>query len=190
MYTLNNYDSTEAKDPQPYENPPSGGYVFQVVEVGTEPARNGRPMVTLGLDIAEGPYAGAFAKFPKAVRQMMDGDSLPYLKAMNNHFAASNPPARMASVIFKQRDGTTGYDPKALMGLRVGGNLGEAEYIKKETGEVKIGTEVRFLGPVADVPKMKPLALKKLDKGVARPAAAPTSSQHYGRPTENDAVPF
>ena len=33
MYTLNNYDTTEAKEFQPYENPPSAGYVLKVVGV-------------------------------------------------------------------------------------------------------------------------------------------------------------
>lgn len=190
MYTLNDYDKTEAKDPQPYENPPSGGYVFKVVEVGTDPSRGGRPMVAIGLDIAEGPYAGAFARFPKVVRQMLDGDSIAYLKAMINHFAASNPPARMANVIFKQRDGSTGFDPNALMGLRIGGNLGEAEYIKKESGEVKVGTEVRFLGPAGDISKMKPLPLKKLDKGAAPQKAFAPSRPGTVPPSAEDDLPF
>lgn len=191
MYTLDNYDNTEAKDIQPFENPPSGGYVFKVVEVGTDPARNGRPMVTIKLDIAEGPYAGSFARFPKAVRQMMDKESLPYLKAMINHFAASNPREKMDRVIFKNRDGSTGFEPNALMGLRVGGNLGEAEYIKQETNEIKIGTEVRFLGPAGEILKMKPLPLKKLDKGAGRPAAAATSGRPHGAPAaEDDGLPF
>lgn len=177
MYTLNNYDTTEAKEHQPYENPPSGGYVLQVVEVGTDPASSGRPMVTLKFDIAEGPHAGAFAKYPKPYRQIVDGESMAYFKAMIEHFSKSNPASKMGEVIFTNRDGGKGFNPHKLMGLRIGGNLGEAEYANK-TGEVKVGMEVRFLGAAADAPKMKPLSLKRLEKGTSsRPATSKPQGQ-------------
>jgi hypothetical protein len=178
MYTLgSDYDSTEAKEFTPFETPPVGGYVFKVVEVDGSPSKGGRPMVSLGLDIAEGPYAGAFAKYPKTYRQMIDGAGLPYFKAMIKQFSESNSEAKMREVIFMQKNGTKGFDPMKLLGLRIGGNLGEAEYVKQTTGETKIGTEIRFLGAVKDVPLMKPLSLKKLSgsNGSSRPTGpAPT----------------
>lgn len=188
MYTLNNYDTTEAKEFQPYENPPSGGQVLKVVEVGTEPSSSWRPMVTLKFDIAEGPFAGAFAKYPKPYRQIVDGESMPYFKAMIGYFSESNPPSKMAEVIFNNRDGGKGFNPHKLMGLRIGGNLGEAEYMNK-SGEVKVGMEVRFLGNAADASKMRPLPLKKLDKAAARPASTPTG-QAQGQYDNNSPLPF
>lgn len=189
MYTLgNDYDTTEAKEMQPFEQPPIGGYVFKVVSVNTDPSKTHRPMVTLGLDIAEGSYAGAFAKYPKPYRQMLDGESLPYFKAMIKYFADSNSEASMREVIFTQKDGTKGFDASRLMNLRIGGNLGEAEYLKQTTREIKVGTEVRFLGAASDAPKMRALPLKKLDKGsvgsgsTTRPSAAPQA--------EDDTLPF
>jgi len=187
MYSLNNYDTTEAKEFQPYENPPSGGYVLKVVEVGTDPASSGRPMVTLKFDIAEGPLAGAFAKYPKPYRQIVDGESMPYFKAMIGYFAESNPPSKMAEVIFTNRDGGKGFNPQKLLGLRIGGNLGEQEYVNKQ-GELKVGMEVRFLGNAADASKMRPLSLKKLEKGAARPASAPAIQP--GQYDNNSPLPF
>ena len=191
MYTLgNNYDSTPAKEYVPFENPPPGGYVFKVVEWSAEPSKGGRPMVTIALDIAEGPHAGAFAKYPKDYRQMLDGESLPYFKAMIKYFTESNPATKMAEVIFTQKTGAKGFDPSKLFGLRIGGNLGEAEYIKQATGELKVGTEVRFLGAVKDVPNMRPLPLKKL--AGSAPAArtqAPSAAKGPGL-HDDDTVPF
>ena len=191
MYTLGNeYDTTEAKEMTPFEQPPPGGYVFKVVGWSGDPAKNGRPMVTLDLDIAEGPHAGAFTKYPKAYRQMLDGESLQYFKAMIKYFGESNPAPKMAEVIFTQKNGSKGFDPSKLMGMRVGGNLGEVEYIKQATGEVKVGTEVRFLGAVKDVPNMRPLPLKRLNG--ASPAAktqAPSAAKGPASMSSDD-VPF
>lgn len=193
MYTLgNDFDTTEAKEFTPFENPPSGGYVFKVVESDDTAARNGRPMVTLKLDIADGPHAGAFAKFPKPYRQMLDGDSMPYFKSMLKYFGESNPEEKMRRVIFTQRNGTKGFDHTALVGLRIGGNLREAEYIKQETNETKVGLEVSFLGAAKDVGHMKPLPLKRL--AGSTPAAKPTyrPSAPGTRPpsAQDDDLPF
>jgi hypothetical protein len=189
MYELNNYDTTEAKEFQPYENPPSGGYVLKVVEVGNDPASSGRPMVTLKFDIAEGPFAGAFAKYPKPYRQIVDKESMPYFKAMIGYFSESNPPSKMSEVIYTNRDGQKGFDPMKLMGLRIGGNLGEQEYVNKQ-GELKTGMEVRFLGNAADVSKMRPLPLKKMDKAPNRPASTPTPGKPQGAYDNNSPLPF
>lgn len=190
MYTLgNDYDTTEAKEMTPFEQPPNGGYVLKVVGYSTDPAKNGRPMITLDLDIAEGPHTGAFAKFPKPYRQMLDGDSLPYFKAMIKYFGESNPAPKMAEVIFTQKNGSKGFDPSKLMGLRVGGNLGEVEYIKQATGEVKVGTEVRFLGAVKDVPSMRVLPLKRLNGAAPARTQAPSAAKGPATMTSED-VPF
>jgi len=182
MYTLGkDFDTTEAKEFTPFENPPSGGYVFTVVEAEQTSTRNaGRPMVTVKLDIAEGPHKGAFAKFPKPYRQMMDGDSQAYFKGMLKNFALSNPETKMAQVIFTNRDGSKGFNAAALVGMRIGGNLREAEYQKQDSGEIKVGLEISFLGAVKDVPLMKPLALKKLagSNGSSRPTG-PASAGGY-----------
>lgn len=191
MYTLgNDYDTTEAKEMTPFEQPPTGGYVLKVVDYSTDSAKNGRPMITLLLDIAEGPHAGAFAKYPKAYRQMLDGDSLPYFKAMIKYFSESNPEGRMREVIFTQKNGSKGFDPAKLMDLRIGGNLGEVEYIKQATGELKVGTEVRFLGAVKDVPSMRPLPLKRLNGAApAGKTQAPSAAKGPATMTSDD-VPF
>ncbi len=184
------FDTTEAKDFKPFENPPSGGYVFEVLEVSDKASESGKAMVTLSLDIAEGPHAGAFENYPKKYRQLVNGESLAYFKAMIKAFMESNPPGLTKEIIFTQRDGSKGFDPSRLRGLRIGGNLREAEYMKQETSEVKVGTEIGYLGAVKDVPAMKPQPLKKLRGApVATKPFQPTRPGNVPPPAEDD-LPF
>lgn len=170
------FDKTEAKEGGQFDPPDPGGYVMLVLEVSEQPSKAGSDMVTLSLDIADGEHAGAFAKFPKRFFQQVNGDNLAYFKGMIGHFSASNPPAKMNQVIFKQKDESLGFDGQALVGMRIGANLREAEYLDR-AGQVKMGLEVGALCAVKDVPGLKPMPVKKL-KGqrpgtptAARPAA-------------------
>jgi hypothetical protein len=189
----NEYDKTEAKEFRPYENPPPGGYVLEVIEASDEPARSGKAMVTLSLDIAEGPCAGAFEQYPKKYFQLVNGESLPYFKALIKNFLDSNPEGKTRDLIFTNRDGSKGLDVRRLVGLRIGGNLREAEYTKQDTGEVKVGLEVGYLGAVKDIPNMKVQPLKKL-RGApsgSRPAPTPTPGKPQGQaPQAEDDLPF
>ena len=185
------FEKVEAKDGGMFDPPEPGGYVMVCVAVSEEPSKAGNDMVTLSLDIAEGEHAGAFEKFPKRFFQMVNGDNLPYFKGMITHFSASNHQSKMNQVIFQNRDQSLGFNGTALVGLRIGANMREAEYIDKQ-GQLKIGLEVGQLCAVKDVPALKIMPLKKL-KGVrtsasaSRPAYADTGS----RPPEADSdLPF
>lgn len=186
------FDTTEAKEGGVFDPPEHGGYVMTVLEVSEAPSKAGNAMVTLSLDISEGESAGAFQKFPKRFFQQVNGENLPYFKAMIQHFAASNPQQRMNQVIFRQKDESLGFDGKALIGMKVGANLREAEYIDK-TGGLAVGIEVGHLCAVKDVPLLKPMPLKKL-KG-AKPGSnrAPVGSATGATslaPQAEDDLPF
>jgi hypothetical protein len=185
------FETTEAKEGGQFDPPEPGGQVMIVLEVSEKPSKAGNDMVTLSLDIAEGEHAGAFQKFPKKFFQQVNGDNLAYFKAMINYFAASNPANKMNQVIFKQKDESLGFDGSALVGMRVGANLREAEY-QDQQGAVKVGIEVGHLCAVRDVPNLKPMPLKKF-KGARTATAAgrPAPGRPAGGPPPaEDDLPF
>jgi len=163
-----------------FSPPTPGGHVFRVVKVSDKASKAGNDMVTLELDIAQGEFKGAFERFPKRYFQLVNGDNLPYFKGMIDAFQKSNPAQAMARVISNLQ-----FDPHALVGLLVGGNLREVEYLNS-SNEVAVGLEVAYLVPVADVPTLKPMPLKKLRGG----AAAASSGARAARPPEEDDLPF
>ncbi len=144
--------------------PPPGGHIFKVVAVSDKPSKAGNDMVTLELDIAQGEFKGAFERFPKRYFQLVNGDNLPYFKGMIDAFQKSNSAEAMKRAL-KGLD----FNPDGLMELLVGGNLREVEYVNS-SDDVAVGMEIAYLVPVAEVPNLKPLPLKKLPKETARNA--------------------
>lgn len=178
----NEYEATEAKTGGGYVAPPPGGYVLQVLDVSDKPTKTGKDMITLTLDIAEGEFQGAFEKYPKPYRQLVNGDNLPYFKAMIQAFQESNDYDRLRGLI---EHGNC--DPFVLKGALVGGCVREAEY-RHESGEIKVGLEIGWLCPVEKVPDIKPPKLKKLAGNAgARPGSHVQSSR---APQTDDDLPF
>ncbi len=179
----NEYETTEAKVGGGYVAPPPGGYVLQVVEVSDKPAKSGKDMITLGLDIAEGEFQGAFERFPKPYRQLVNGDNLPYFKAMIQAFQESNDYERLRGLI---EHGSC--NPHTLKGALVGGCVREAEY-RSESGEIKVGLEIGWLCAVGKVSDIKVPKLKKL-------AGSTGARQGYSNQVnrvpqdEDDTLPF
>ena len=56
-----------------FNNPPDGGYKFKIVGSAIV-EKNNKPKWELSLDIAEGPYEGAFTRFPRKVWQDLSTD--------------------------------------------------------------------------------------------------------------------
>ncbi len=155
------FATVEPKEPAQYSKPPAGGCPLIVVTVSEKPSQAGNDMVTLGLDIASGPFEGAFEKFPKKFFQLINGDQQAYFKHMMKCFKESNPPEKMAQVITKQRDESLVFDPNKLFGCVIGGNLREAEYIDSR-GELCLGIEVGALCSIKDIDKVSIMPVKKL----------------------------
>lgn len=183
------FEKVEAKEGGAFEPPEPGGYVMTVLDISEAPSKAGNAMVTLSLDISEGENAGCFQKFPKKFFQQVNGDNLPYFKAMIQHFQASNPADKMNQVIQRQRDQSIVFNGAALKGMRIGANLREAEYMDK-TGNLCVGIEVGALCAVKDIALVRPMPLKKL-KG-AKPAATrqPAYPTTGAPPLAEDDLPF
>lgn len=167
------FATVEAKEPAQYSNPPAGGYPLVVVTISEKPSKAGNDMVTLGFDIASGPFEGAFEKFPKMFFQLINGDQQAYFKHMMKSFKESNPPEKMAQVITKQRDESLVFEANKLFGCVIGGNLREAEYMDKQ-GNLCLGIEVGALCSIKDIDKVNIMPIKKLK---ARHNQAVQSSQ-------------
>lgn len=173
------FTTTEAATGGAYDPPTPGGYVFQVVSVSDKPSNAGNAMVTLELDIADGNFAGAFAKFPKRYFQLVNGEHLPYFKGMLRSFKESNSEEKMRGVVNQSLQ----FDSSKLLKALVGGCLREAEYLDR-SNQVRVGLEIAFLCPVKDVPDIKAPPLKKLNK------PAPTPSKNSSSPIPEDDLPF
>lgn len=187
------FTTTEAAEGGAYEPPPAGGYTFQVVDVSEEPSQAGNDMVTLSLDIADGPHEGAFERFPRKVFQLVNGDNLPYFKGMLEKFKACNSKQKLQNLVSKDLR----LDASQLKGCLIGGSLRQAEYLDKNSGEVKIGMEVGYLCTLEDLATLKPQPIKKLparrDTATAgRPGyQAPRGGAQAGyKPPEEDDLPF
>jgi hypothetical protein len=166
------FATVEAKEPAQYSKPPAGGYPLVVVTISEKPSKAGNDMVTLGLDIASGPFEGSFEKFPKMFFQLVNGDQQAYFKHMLKSFKESNSPEKMAQVIVKQRDESMVFDANKLFGCVIGGNLRDAEYLDAQ-GNLCIGIEVGALCSIKDIDKVSIMPIKKLK--AQRPASAHTN---------------
>ncbi len=175
------FTTTEAKEMTGFETPPPGGYVFKVVDVSDKPSKAGNDMISLSVDIAQGEFEGVFEKFPKMFFQLVNGDHLPYFKALLNHFKESNPPAKTNGLVNQALQ----FDAQKLKGLLIGGCLREAEYLNKD-GDLCVGREVWYFCPVSGVAEIKTPKLKKLSNG-----SKPSTSGNKPSTTEDlDQLPF
>jgi hypothetical protein len=170
------FSTTEAAQGGGFETPPPGGYTFRVVDVSDKPSKAGNDMLTLSVDIATGEYKGAFEKFPKMFFQLVNGEHLPYFKALLNNFAASNNPDRMVGVLNGLQ-----FNAQKLKGLLIGGCLRAAEYEKD--GEIREGREVWYFCPISEVADIKPPKMKKLARGGS-------TSSRQAPPLDDDDLPF
>ncbi len=165
----NTFPETEAAENKGFETPPPGGYVFRVTDVSEKPSAAGNAMLTLSVDIAQGDFEGAFEKFPKKFFQLVNGDHLPYFKALLNHFKESNPEAKTKGLV----NAALQFDAQKLKGLLIGGCLREAEYLNRDN-DLCIGREIWYFCPVEEVNEIKPPKMKKLDKksGTSKPSTS------------------
>ena len=178
------FSTVESKEGGGYVQPPPGGYVFQVIDVSELPSQRGEAMVTLSLDIAEGEYDGAFEKYPKKFFQRVNGEQLPYFKAMLEYFKASNSAERLRGVLSPAYE----FDGSKLKGCLIGGALGEVEYVNK-AGQKAVGVEVRWLCAVKDVGLVKPPKMKPLAESSHQPAKS-ASKASPAAPMPEDELPF
>ncbi len=143
---------------------PAGGYICTILKAEETAARNGRPMLALLLDIADGEYAGYFrqqfdrvkqsnpdAKWGGTFRQLTDGSSLPFFKGMVTSIEESNG--------FKWD-----FDEAKLKGKKIGAIFGREQYMGND-GKAKWSTKCQAVRTVKtiqdgkfDVPEDKPIA--------------------------------
>ena len=119
---------------------PAGGYICKILNVKNEKSKNGKKMLSVALDIAEGEFSGFFmsqyenrkktsnpenpAKFPNAavVRYVLEGDYwLNRFKGLMTSLEKSNDNFNWLEC---------NHDENKIKGLHVGAIFGEEEYEK------------------------------------------------------------
>lgn len=192
----NNFSNVEEQPFEPFTPPPSGGYVFEVVNVIEKASNAGNQMIQFDLDISEGTYKGAFANYPKSFYQLTNDEGR--LKAVLKAFKDSNG-GNIAGLVTS----TFQLDVSKLKGLKIAGCLRDEEYISSQ-GELKTSPKVAYLtslqrlqeGHVKPMPmiKHKPTTTQQQQPNQqAKPTAPSTGQQATNDPfstVDPDDLPF
>jgi hypothetical protein len=146
MNKPNGWETTEAKSFGVNQKPPAGAYVMKILAAKDASSSGGRPMLSLCLDIAEGPFKDNFkklldffkknnpeSKYPLVHRRCQDGEQLPYFKGDLKAIEESNEGFKF------------NFDEKTLVGKLVGCMLGELAYAEDSDGNLKTKLEPRWL---------------------------------------------
>ena len=157
-----NWDSVEAITGE-YKKLP-GGYVCSIVRAECTKSKNGKEMLKLAIDIAEGEYKDFYlnqylqeqernkeqAKWRGSYYQLTEGDSMGRFKGMLLNIEKSNPGYKW------------NWNEKSLEGKLFGGVFREEEYINRNGG---LSTAVKLISirPVEGITDIEPPAKKVLE---------------------------
>lgn len=158
-----NWDSVEAITGE-YKKLPAGGYVCSIVRAECTKSKNGKEMLKLAIDIAEGKYKDFYlnqylqeqernkeqAKWRGSYYQLTEGDSMGRFKGMLLNIEKSNPGY------------SWNWNEKSLEGKLFGGVFREEEYINRNGG---LSTTVKLISirPVEGITEIEPLVKKVLE---------------------------
>lgn len=158
-----NWDSVEAITGE-YKKLPAGGYVCSIVRAECTKSKNGKEMLKLAIDIAEGEYKDFYlnqylqeqernkeqAKWRCSYYQLTEGDSMGRFKGMLLNIEKSNPGYKW------------NWNEKSLEGKLFGGVFREEEYINRNGG---LSTAVKLISirPVEGITDIEPPAKKVLE---------------------------
>ena len=130
-----------------YQSLPSGGYICRIKRASEQVTRNGKQMLVLAVDIAEGDYTGYFQKIFDAnankdkkwpngstYRQLTEGKSMDFFKGMVTCIEKSNP----GYVGFDANDNL---DEGQLSGKLIGCVFGREQY-PKDNGGLAFATKI------------------------------------------------
>lgn len=161
------YANIKALQEGEIERLPAGGYVCIVTSTEKRNSKNGKPMLVLKLDIAEGKYAKFYAnvqKPPCIFRTIHDKDGKlsPFFKGLLENFEKSNSDLKIELPYF---------DETKLNNKKIGVIFGEEEYLSN--GEIKTSIKPVRTTTVENIRngKFKVPELKKIN-----PADKPTTN--------------
>lgn len=179
-----------------YQSLPPGGYICRIKRASEQVTRNGKQMLVLAVDIAEGDYAGYFQKIFGAntskdkkwpnggtYRQLTEGKSMEFFKGMITCIEKSNP----GYVGFDANDNL---DESQLTGKLIGCVFGREQY-QKDNGDLAFATKIV---QVRSVEAIKAGVEPPADKLLDTKQAGKSNSGSVGFGTEidfdDDDVPF
>lgn len=158
-----NWDSVEAITGE-YKKLPAGGYVCSIVRAECTKSKNGKEMLKLAIDIAEGKYKDFYlnqylqeqernkeqAKWRGSYYQLTEGDSMGRFKGMLLNIEKSNPGY------------SWNWNEKSLEGKLFGGVFREEEYINRNGG---LSTTVKLISirSVEGITEIEPPVKKVLE---------------------------
>lgn len=168
------------------ERLPAGGYVCIVLFAQVKNTKNGKPMLVLSLDIAEGKYAKFYANVdnysPRIFRTIHDKDGKvsPFFKGLLDNFEQSNSDLKIEFPYF---------DETKLKNKKIGVIFGEEEYLSN--GEVKTSIKPVRTTTVENIRngKFKVPEPKKLNPA-DKPTTGKIDEDFAGEPVDDIPLPF
>lgn len=201
MHRASDWENTRAAMVGEREVLSLGGHVCRILNAKVED-RNGHEVLVLAFDIDEGTeYDGFFKRQFESIKANSNGITIPQWpiggtfsqftrdwkdQTKTNPFFKGLIQAVVDSNVHYQWD----WNERSLAGKYIGLVFGEEEYMKKDTGEIKVATRARFCCSVADAPDKEPPRLREY-KG-QRPQTSSTEGTTNGSFTEvdDDELPF
>ena len=179
---------------------PAGKYVCEIINAEEQTDRNGRRLLVLMFDIAEGEFKGYYGRMFDAAkknraetaawkgiyRQQTHGNSLPFFKGMIKSIVKSNPGY------------TWEWKEKSLVRKKFGGVFGREQFLGSD-GEPHWATkclQIRSLDGLKDakVPEDKPLENRPVSGHpyIGQPSSAAASQGFMAIPdgVEDEGLPF
>lgn len=146
------YDATQAKSFGEFESLEPGGYVCRILKAESTKSKNGKEMLVLNFDIADGEHKGFYqrklerdsendkkASWKGVYRQLTEGDSISYFKGLITAIEESN----------------TGYhwdwEESSLVGKIFGGIFGLEEWAYN--GKTGFVAKIQFICSIATIKK-------------------------------------
>ena len=139
-----------------YTQLPSGAYNCIIKDAADTKSKDGKPMLQLKLDIADGEYKDYFhnqfvslgakgydTSWKATYNQLTEGNSLGYFKGLLANIEDSNPGYKF------------NWDEKTLVNKKIGGVFGREQFMG-QNGELKFSTKCLYIVALSRVKDIKP----------------------------------
>lgn len=191
---LRNYgwDKVKAQEPGGFEKLPAGGYVCKIYDARCEAVKEKGYRLTCDIDIAEGEYAGYFAKRNSTERGWDFNAQFKRYVIGADRFIT--PAFKGFTQLLEKENANFHFDidnfePQKLRDLLVGFTFGEKEYLDKNEN-IRTSTVIRYPESIQKIRegKFKIPPIEKLPEDKRPPEV--TADEFAGAPIPDDDLPF
>ena len=189
---LNDYgwEKVEAKTHGEYYHVPPVAYVCKIIDARLENVKDKGLMLALDVDIAEGDYAGYFARFKRGENWDFNAQFKRYVMKTDRKITSTFK--GLIKSLEKQNASFScdvdNFDEKSLIGLTCGFTFAEREYFGRD-GRIYSAPTIKFPCNADDVRAGK-VEVPPADKVSEEKKTAQLSKEFEGAKVDDDDLPF